>query len=158
MPCRPDEEECNAPPDPAFSTPTKVNRNAGAGHAESHAERMDAESAADVEKQFDKSTGRGKAKTKPRKSIEKRKYAPFSEYREVGRWATGPESILEPREIDREIYMLMKQYMQTSRLMQTPAHEQLSTDKALWKQHRVEYHNSRTDEFIHMFNCPLKQV
>ena len=114
MPCRSDERECNAPPDPAFSTPTKVTRNAGAGHAESDAERMDAESAADVEKQFAKSTGRGKAKTKPRKSIEKRKYAPFSEYREVGRWDTGPESILEPREIDREIYMLMKQYITAS--------------------------------------------
>ena len=158
MPCRSDERECNAPPDPAFSTPTKVKRNAGAGHAESDAERMDAESAAEVEKQFAKSTGRGKAKTKPRKSIEKRKYAPFSEYREVGRWATGPESILEQREIDREIHMHMKKYMQDSRLMQAPAHEQLSTDKALWKQHRVEYHNSRTDEFIHMFNCPLNQV
>ena len=95
---------------------------------------------------FAKSTGRGKWSrevTKPRKSIVKRKYAPFSEYREVGRWATGPDSTLEPREI-------------ASRLMQTPAHEQRSTDKALWKQNRLEYHNSRTDEVIHMFDCPLK--
>ena len=46
--------------------------------------------------------------------------------------------------------------MQDSCLMQTPAHEQLKTDMALWKQQRAEYHNSRTDEMIHMFDCPLK--
>ena len=72
MPFRSDEEECNAPPDPAFSTPTKVNRNAGAAHAESDAERMVTESDADVEKQFDKSTGK------------KHKFAPFPCSRTVG--------------------------------------------------------------------------
>ena len=112
-----------------------------------------------VQQKFAMSTGRGKwcrEVTKPRKSIEKRKYAPFSEYREVGRWATGPDSTLEPREIDSEIHVLMKKYMQDSHLMQTPAHEQLSTDKALWKQNSLEYHDSRTDEMIHMFDCLLK--
>ena len=137
MPCRSDEEECNAPLDAAFSTPTKVNSNAGAGHAESDAERMVTDSEADVEKQFAKSTGRGKSKTKPRKSTEeKRPYAPFSEYLEVRRWTTGQDSILEPKEIDCEIHMHMKKFMQNSRLMQTPAHEQLPTDKAPWKQQR----------------------
>ena len=99
MPCRSDEEGDAAPPDPVFSTPTKADRNAGAGHAESDAERMETESDADGEKQFDKSTGRGKWR-KPRKSTgEKRLYAPFHHYCEVGRWATGQDSVLEPAEI-----------------------------------------------------------
>ena len=103
MSCRSDEEERNALPDPAFSTPTKADRNAGAGHAESDAERMVTYSEADVEKQFDKSTGRGKSKTKPGKSTgEKRPYAPFHPYREVGRWATGQDSVLERKQIDHE--------------------------------------------------------
>ena len=104
---------------------------------------METESDADVEKQLDKSTGN------------KRKYAAFHEYREVGRWATGQDSELEPKQIDLEIYLLMKKFIQDSRLMQTPAHEQLKTDIALWKQKLEEYHNSRTDEMIHMFNCPM---
>ena len=53
-----------------------------AGNAESDAERMDAESDADGEQQVDKSTGK---KRKSRKSTgEKRKYAAFQEYRELG--------------------------------------------------------------------------
>ena len=57
--------------------PPQDKSNGGAGHAESDAEGTNAESDSDVEKQFAKSTGRGKSKTKPHKSIEKRKYAPF---------------------------------------------------------------------------------
>ena len=142
MPCRSDEEECNAPPDPAFSTPTKVNSNAGAGHAELHAERMEAESAADVEKQFDKSTGK------------KRTYHPYLVYTEVKRWATGEDSILDPAEIKREQYMLMKKFMQDSRLMKAPGHKTLDTDIAHWKLHRAEYYNSRQDEWIRVYKCP----
>ena len=52
------EEIYAAPPPPGFSTPTKAIRNDGAGHAESNAARMETESDADVEKQFDKSTGK----------------------------------------------------------------------------------------------------
>ncbi len=49
------EEELNAPPPPGFSTPTKADRNDGAGRAEQDAEGTKVES--DVEKQFDESTG-----------------------------------------------------------------------------------------------------
>ena len=109
MSCRSDEEDDAAPLQPGFSTPTKADRNDGAGHAESDAERMETESDADGEKQFDKSTGK------------KRKHSAFHKYREVGRWATGQQSVLEAAEIKREIFMLMKKLMQDSRLMQTPA-------------------------------------
>ena len=55
---RPESEENDAaPPPPGFTTPTKAIRNDGANHAESDAERMETESEADVEKQFDESTG-----------------------------------------------------------------------------------------------------
>ena len=143
MPCGSDGEESNAPPDPSFSTPTKVIRNAGAAHAESDAEGMETE--ADVEKQFDKSTGK------------KRKFAPFHEYSVVGQWATGPDSLLEPAEIEHQIKMLMEKFMQDSRLMIAPGKdpEKNKTDKALWKQQRKEYWNSRTDEMVHTFKCPM---
>ena len=56
---RPESEENDAaPPPPSYSTPTKVERNGGAGHSESDAARMETESAADGEKPFDKSTGK----------------------------------------------------------------------------------------------------
>ena len=58
-----------APPPPGFTTPTKAIRNDGAGHAESNAKGTDAESDADVDKQFDESTG---------KMHKKRKFAPMS--------------------------------------------------------------------------------
>ena len=58
----------------------KMRAMAGPPVAESDAERMETASEADVDKQFDKSTGK------------KHKLAPFLEYREVGRWSTGPDS------------------------------------------------------------------
>ena len=58
MPCRSDEEDDAAPPPPGFSVPTKAIRNDGVAHGEPDAERMETESDANVEKQFDKSTGK----------------------------------------------------------------------------------------------------
>ena len=57
MSCRSDEGDYAAPPLPFISTPTKAIRNDGTAHAESDAERMETKSEADVEKQFDESTG-----------------------------------------------------------------------------------------------------
>ncbi len=55
---RPDsEEEDDAPLQPSFTTPTKLSRNDGAGHAEPDAEGTKSKSDANVEKQFDESTG-----------------------------------------------------------------------------------------------------
>jgi hypothetical protein len=65
------EEEHDAPPPTGFSTPTKADRNDGAGHAGSAAEGTESESVADVEKQFDESTGK------------KREYHPFRQYTEI---------------------------------------------------------------------------
>ena len=72
MSCPEPEQIDAAPPPPGFTTPTKAIRNDGAAHAESDAERMETASEADVDKQFDESTG---------KMHKKRKYAPFHEYR-----------------------------------------------------------------------------
>ena len=66
---------------PAALRRRKMKAMAGPAHAESDAERMVTESDADVEKQFDKSTGR------------KRKFAPFHEDRVVGQWATGQQKL-----------------------------------------------------------------
>ena len=57
MSCRSDEEDDAAPPPPGFSTQRKAIHDDGSAHAESDAERMETEPEADVEKQFDKSTG-----------------------------------------------------------------------------------------------------
>jgi hypothetical protein len=47
------EEEHDAPPPLAFTTPTKASRNDGACHSDQDAEGTEDESDADVEKQFD---------------------------------------------------------------------------------------------------------
>ena len=62
-----------APSPPRCTTPLQDESNGGAAHAESDAERMETESGADGEKQFDKSTGK------------KRKYNPYLVYTEVKR-------------------------------------------------------------------------
>ena len=105
---------------------------------------METESEADVEKQFDESTGK------------KRKYCPNLKYTEVKRWSTGADSVKEQAEINHTIYTLMKKFMQQSRLMKAPGHTELPTDIGLWKQHRTEYYNSRTEEWIRVMKCPNK--
>ncbi len=84
-------------------------------HAGPDAEATESESDADVEKQFDESTGK------------QRKHNPYFQYTEVMRWKIGPDSLLEPAQIDHEIYTLMKRFMQQSRLMKAPGHKQLDT-------------------------------
>ena len=63
--------------------------------------------------------------------------------------------MLDPAEIKREIYMLMKKFMQDSRLVKAPVHKTLDTDIAYWKLHRAKYYNSRQDEWIRVYKCPL---
>jgi hypothetical protein len=58
MSCRDREEKDDAPLPPGFSTLAKASRNDGVCHAEPDAEGIEDESDADVEKQFDESTGK----------------------------------------------------------------------------------------------------
>ena len=99
MPHRESEEDDDAPLPPGFTTPTKANRNDGACHANPDAEGTESESDADVEKEFDESTG------------EKGKRCAYLYYTEVKRWFTGADSVLEPAQVNHEIYTLMKQFM-----------------------------------------------
>ena len=80
-----------APPPPGFSTPTKAIRNDGACHVNPDAERMETESDADVDKEFDESTGK------------KRRSAGPIVYRFVEEWTNGPQAKLEPKEIEYQI-------------------------------------------------------
>ena len=123
MSCPESEEIDAAPPPPGFSTPTKADRNDGAAHAESDAERMETASEGDVEKEFEESTG---------KMHKKRKFAPPHEYRLIEEWVLGPDSVMEPAEIDHEIKKHLKKFMQDSRLMIAPGKdlEKNKTDKA----------------------------
>ena len=57
MPRRDSEEGDAAPPPPSFTTPTKLSCNDGACHAKPDVEGTESKSDADVEKQFDESTG-----------------------------------------------------------------------------------------------------
>ena len=107
MPRTESEEGDAALPPPGYTTPTKAIRNDGAGHAESNAEGTDAESDANVDKQFDESTG---------KMHKKRKFAPPHEYRVIDEWVLGADSVLEPAEIDHEIKKHLKKFMQDSGL------------------------------------------
>ena len=132
MPHEKSEQEDAAPQQPGFTTPTKAIRNDGAAHAVSNAARMDTESEADVEKEFDKSTGK------------KRSYTGPIVYRVVQEWTTGPQAMLEDREIEHQIYIEMKNYMHASGLKKTPGHKQKDTDIHLWKQCTKAYYN-KTD-------------
>ncbi len=49
----------------------------------------------------------------------------------------------------------MKKFMQQSRLMRAPGHKQLESDVGLWKLQRAKYYNSRTDEWIRVYQCPM---
>jgi hypothetical protein len=49
----------------------------------------------------------------------------------------------------------MKKFMQQSRLMKAPGHKQNVTDVGLWKLQRAEYFNSRTEEWIRVYQCPM---
>ncbi len=123
-----DEEDDPAPPPPCFSTPTKAVGSDGACHACQEAEETEAELDDNVEKQFEESTGK------------KRNYNPYLQYAEGMRWKTCPDSLLEPAQINHEMYTLMKKCMQQSCLMKAPGHEELPTDVGLWKQQRAEYY------------------
>ena len=122
MACPEPEQIEAAPPPPGFSTPTKAIRNDRAGHAGQDAERMETESEADVEKEFEKSTGK------------KRRNAGPLVYRFVKQWTTGSKAKLEPNEIEHQIYTEMKNYMHASGLKKTPGHRPKDTDIHLWKQ------------------------
>ena len=105
----PESEEIDAaPPPPGFTTPTKAKCNDGAGHADPDADRMETESEADVEKEFDKSTGK------------KRCYAGPLTYRIIKQWTTGLTGTKEAKVIEHEIYTEMKLFMHASGLKKTP--------------------------------------
>jgi hypothetical protein len=114
MPRRESEEEDDAPQPPGFSTPTKVIRNDGTGHAEQDAEGTESESDADVEKQFCESTGK------------KRNYTGYQKYRFIKQWVTGGDAVLEETEIQHEIYTEMKKFMHASGLKKTLGHKRIS--------------------------------
>jgi hypothetical protein len=95
---RESEEDDAAPPPPSLTTPTKVSRNDGACHAVSDAEGSENESDADVEEKFDESTGNT------------RKYNSYLQYTEVKRWKTCPGFLLDPAQINYEMFTLMKKF------------------------------------------------
>ena len=111
MSCPASEEIDAAPSPPRRTTPQQDESNGRAAHAKPDAEGMQTESDADGEKQFDESTGK------------KRKYNPYLTYTEVKRWTTGEDSILEPAQINHDIYTPMKKFMKDSRLMKAPTQE-----------------------------------
>ena len=63
--------------------------------------------------------------------------------------------VLEPAEIQYEIKMLMKKFMQDICLMVALGKDQDKnrTDIALWKQQHQEYWNWRTDEMVGVYKC-----
>ena len=74
-------------PPPRCSTPTQDESNGGAGHVSPDAGRMETDSDADVEKEFEKSTGK------------KHSYAGPLVYQVVKEWTIGPQAKLEDKEI-----------------------------------------------------------
>ncbi len=93
---------------PCFVTPTKAIGNDGASHAGPDAEETEAKPDAYVEKQFNESS---------QSTGKKRKHNPYLQYTEVKLWKTGPDSLLEPAQINHEMYTHIKKFMQQSRFM-----------------------------------------
>ena len=85
--------------------PTKASHNDWTWNADSDAEGTEPESESDDEKEFDGSKGK------------KLKGSAYLKYTEIKRWSTGKDSILEPAQINHEIYTLMEKFMLQSRLM-----------------------------------------
>ncbi len=85
MPRRESDEDNAVPPPPGFTTPKnlKARRNDGACHADSDAEGTEDESDANVEKQFDESTGN------------ERNYTGYQKYQFIKQWVTGEDAVLD---------------------------------------------------------------
>ena len=143
MPRQESEQEDAALPPPGFTTPTKAIRNAGAGHGEPDAERMETASEGEGEKEFEESTGKKRRNTGP------------LVYRVVKQWTTGSQAKLEPKEIEYQIYTEMKNYMHASGLKKTPGHRPKVTDIHLWKQCTKEYYNKTDAQWVRVFRCPM---
>ena len=137
IPRQESEKEDAAHPEPGVTTPTKAKCNNGAGHAEPDAEEIEAESDANVEKEFDESTGK------------KRNYAGPHSYRVIKEWTTGtgPQARLEDAEIKHQNYAEMKNILHASGLKKTPGNKPKETYIHLWKQYSKEYHNKRNNEW-----------
>jgi hypothetical protein len=85
---------------PGFNTPTKAIRNDGAGHHDGgpDAEGTEAISDPDVEKEFNKPTGK------------KRNYNAYLKIRAVKDWLTEEDALSEEAEIEHQIYNKMKEF------------------------------------------------
>ena len=143
MSCPESGQIVDAPPPPGFTTPTKPDRNAGAGHGQPDADRMDTASEGEGEKEFEASTGKKRRNTGP------------LVYRFVKQWTIGSQAKLEPKEIEHQIYTEMKNYMHASGLKKTPGHKQKDTDIHLWKQCTKEYYNKTDAQWVRVFRCPM---
>ena len=144
LPCGSDEEDDAALLAPCFTTPSKAICNDGACNGEPYAKGTEANSDADVEKEFDESTGK------------KSNHSGRHSYRVIKEWPTGQHALLEDAEIEHEIYTKMKRIMHASNLKKSPRHKAKETDIHLWKQYSKEYHNKRSDKWTRPFRCPMQ--
>jgi hypothetical protein len=62
---------------------------------------------------------------------------------------------LDDTDIDHEIRKRMERFMTDSSLFKPPGHHEKPTYIHLWKQFCQPYINSRTDEWIRPFRCPM---
>jgi hypothetical protein len=133
----------DAPDPPAFATIAKCSRKSDAGHAASDAEGTVNGSQPNAEMQRDKEPGK------------KLKYQGYLDYRVIGIWVKEDQGQLDDADIDHEIRKRMERFMTDSRLFKPPGHHEITTDIHLWKQFCQPYLNSRTDEWISPFRCPM---
>jgi hypothetical protein len=70
-------------------------------------------------------------------------------------WVKEVQGQLDDTDIDHEIHKHMKRFMTDSSFFKPPNHHEKPTNIHLWKQFRQPYFNSRTDEWICPFRCPM---
>jgi hypothetical protein len=115
-----------------------------AGHAASDAEgKVNGSPQPDAEMQRDKEQGK------------KLKDQGYLDYRVIGTWVKEDQGQLDDTDIDHEIRKRMERFMTDNRLFKPPGHHEKPTDIHLWKQFCQPYFNSRTDEWIRPFRCPM---
>jgi hypothetical protein len=136
MPCRSDEEEAQIPESPNPVTPTKPQRNDGAGHDNSDAEFPLTQSDEEEEE----------------RPIQKRKRV-IAEYELVKQWVTGERAVHPEEDIERELFVEARELMQLSGLKKLPGHKRLDTDLHLWKKASAG-HKTRTGMSYTIYSCP----
>ena len=88
------------------------------------------------------------------KTKAKRQYKGFTEFEPIKKWTTGERATLEQEDIDRELFVIDRDFMSASGLKKAPGHVSKPTDIGLWKQARIHTHSGGYT--LRVFKCHMR--